>query len=132
MALLLIVALSAGFFSGLKITKDAMVNTGDKFLKQQNFYDFRLFSTLGFTQEEVEHFTKLPEVKAAEGLKTVEQNICRIESQYRIRKLTPLECWRLMDFSDEDFQNGRQRVLHRGRTDDHGGRSPIRGRYGCP
>ena len=26
-----------------------------------------------------------------------------IESQYRIRKLTPLECWRLMDFSDEDF-----------------------------
>lgn len=24
--------------------------------------------------------------------------------QYRIRKLTPLECWRLMDFSDEDFE----------------------------
>lgn len=23
--------------------------------------------------------------------------------QYRIRKLTPLECWRLMDFSDRDF-----------------------------
>ncbi|MFD1899979.1 DNA cytosine methyltransferase [Enterococcus termitis] len=22
---------------------------------------------------------------------------------YRIRKLTPLECWRLMDFEDEDF-----------------------------
>lgn len=26
-----------------------------------------------------------------------------IEPQYRIRKLTPMECWRLMDFSDEDF-----------------------------
>lgn len=26
-----------------------------------------------------------------------------IENQYRIRKLTPLECWRLMGFSDEDF-----------------------------
>ena len=26
-----------------------------------------------------------------------------IESQYRIRKLTPLEVWRLMGFSDEDF-----------------------------
>lgn len=24
-------------------------------------------------------------------------------TQYRIRKLTPIECWRLMDFSDEDF-----------------------------
>lgn len=26
-----------------------------------------------------------------------------IEKEYRIRKLTPNECWRLMDFSDEDF-----------------------------
>lgn len=25
------------------------------------------------------------------------------DCNYRIRKLTPLECWRLMDFSDEDF-----------------------------
>lgn len=25
-------------------------------------------------------------------------------NKYRIRKLTPLECWRLMGFSDEDFQ----------------------------
>lgn len=30
------------------------------------------------------------------GLKTIEQ--------YRIRKLTPKECWRLMDFTDEDFE----------------------------
>lgn len=27
-----------------------------------------------------------------------------IAPQYRIRKLTPRECWRLMDFSDEDFE----------------------------
>ena len=26
-----------------------------------------------------------------------------IQTQYRIRKLTPRECWRLMDFSDDDF-----------------------------
>lgn len=31
------------------------------------------------------------------------RDICKIESRYRIRKLTPLECWRLMGFSDEDF-----------------------------
>ncbi len=30
-------------------------------------------------------------------------DICKIESEYRIRKLTPRECWRLMSFSDEDF-----------------------------
>jgi len=32
-----------------------------------------------------------------------EEGVCKIESQYRIRKLTPLECWRLMNFTDEDF-----------------------------
>lgn len=32
-----------------------------------------------------------------------ESEICKIESPYRIRKLTPKECWRLMGFSDEEF-----------------------------
>ena len=27
-----------------------------------------------------------------------------IATNYRIRKLTPMECWRLMDFTDEDFE----------------------------
>lgn len=36
-------------------------------------------------------------------LTATETGICKIESQYRIRKLTPLECWRLMNFTDEDF-----------------------------
>ena len=37
-----------------------------------------------------------------------ETDICKIESRYRIRKLTPLECWRLMDFSDEDFNKAAE------------------------
>ena len=36
-----------------------------------------------------------------------ETGICRIETPYRIRKLTPLECWRLMDFTDEDFYKAK-------------------------
>ena len=31
-----------------------------------------------------------------------------IAPQYRIRKLTPRECWRLMDFSDEDFEKAAE------------------------
>lgn len=27
-----------------------------------------------------------------------------LETTYRIRRLTPLECWRLMGFSDDDFK----------------------------
>lgn len=29
------------------------------------------------------------------------------DSGYRIRKLTPLECWRLMGFSDDDFYKAK-------------------------
>ena len=54
----------------------------------------------------------IPEVKhAGEEYKTTEMpyltatetGVCRIETPYRIRKLTPRECWRLMGFSDLDF-----------------------------
>lgn len=31
-----------------------------------------------------------------------------VNNRYRIRKLTPLECWRLMDFKDEDFEKAAQ------------------------
>lgn len=31
-----------------------------------------------------------------------------IQTQYRIRKLTPKECWRLMDFTDEDFEKAEK------------------------
>ena len=37
-------------------------------------------------------------------LTTVQKDNLLLESSYRIRKLTPLECWRLMDFTDEDFR----------------------------
>lgn len=40
---------------------------------------------------------------------TTESNgLCRIENQCRIRKLTPLECWRLMGFSDGDFHKAKE------------------------
>lgn len=40
---------------------------------------------------------------------TAESNgLCKIETKYRIRKLTPFECWRLMGFSDEDFYKAKK------------------------
>lgn len=38
-------------------------------------------------------------IKSGEG----SGNIPKVIINYRIRKLTPLECWRLMDFTDEEF-----------------------------
>lgn len=43
-----------------------------------------------------------PSLRASRsGLKTVETNL-------RIRKLTPKECWRLMNFDDEDFEKAQK------------------------
>lgn len=72
MALLSIVALSAGFFAGLKLTKNAMVNTADIYLSDHHFYDFRLISTLGITEEDVKEFAKLDEILNAEGTYSVD------------------------------------------------------------
>ena len=32
----------------------------------------------------------------------------KVKEQVRIRKLTPKECFRLMDFDDEDFEKAAQ------------------------
>lgn len=48
------------------------------------------------------------------GIKVIENqndnediNSASDEEGYRIRKLTPKECWRLMDFDDEDFEKAQ-------------------------
>lgn len=67
MAIFAIIALGVGFFAGLKVSKPAMMETGQEYLKQQKFYDYRLISTWGFTEEEVAEIGKLEEVRGAEG-----------------------------------------------------------------
>ena len=36
------------------------------------------------------------------------RNGLKVESDLKIRRLTPLECWRLMGFSDEDFKKAKE------------------------
>ncbi len=63
---------------------------------------------------------KICEQRSDEGLRFFKDNICGtirtidaggdkriIEDNYRIRKLTPLECWRLMGFKDEQFNKAK-------------------------
>ncbi len=67
LAILMIIALGVGFFSGLKITKEAMLRTGNTYIAQSDMYDYRLLSTLGFTREDADYFHGLDGVKTAEG-----------------------------------------------------------------
>ena len=72
LALLLIVAISVSFFAGLKVTKEAMYATCQEYMDSQSFYDYRLLSTLGFSEEDVEELLKEPFLGKAEGVKSLD------------------------------------------------------------
>lgn len=42
------------------------------------------------------------------GVAKIEDDNPHVQTRYRIRKLTPRECFRLMDFSDEDFDRAKE------------------------
>lgn len=67
MAILAIIALGVGFFAGLKVSKPAMMKTGEEYIENQAMFDYRLISTWGFNAEEIEQISQLEGVQAAEG-----------------------------------------------------------------
>ena len=67
LAILAIVAWGVGFFAGLKATKPAMLETGDNYLLEKQFYDFRLICTLGFDDDIVKEVNRRSDVRAVQG-----------------------------------------------------------------
>ena len=72
LAILAIIALGIGFFAGLKASKPAMLLTAEDYLGETGFYDFRLISTLGLTQEDVAAAAQTEGIAAAEGSVTAD------------------------------------------------------------
>ena len=62
LAILAIVGLGAGFYAGLRMCAPDMRHTVDHYLDQTSFMDFRLLSTLGFSDADVEAVRALPGV----------------------------------------------------------------------
>ena len=67
MAIFAIIALGVSLFSGLKVLQSAMVKTTDGYLKEKQFYNYRLVSTMGFEEEDVEYLAAQEDVRAIEG-----------------------------------------------------------------
>ena len=67
LAILAIVMLGVGLFAGLKITKPTMIATENAYLREQNFFDFRLLSTIGFTDDDVEKLSQMDDAADIEG-----------------------------------------------------------------
>lgn len=66
-AIMAIVALGVGFFSGLKVTREAMVSTASDYLADSQFFDYQIMSTLGFTESDVKALAGEDHVAAAAG-----------------------------------------------------------------
>lgn len=52
-------------------------------------------------------FLEINKNRTSNTITTVQKDNYAIEKNYRVRKLTPLECWRLMAFTDEDFYKAK-------------------------
>ncbi len=72
MAILSIIALGVGFFSGVRITTPAMVHTVNAFWQEKQLYDYRLISTLGWDSDNVQAFRNMPDVRYAEGSNSID------------------------------------------------------------
>ena len=62
LAILAIVTISVAFYTGIKITCPDMKNSADTYYDEYNLMDFRLVSTVGFNETDIEEIRKLPQV----------------------------------------------------------------------
>lgn len=67
LAIFAIVAMGVGFFAGLKITRQVMITSANAYLEEKQLYDFRLLSTLGFEDEDVQTLSSKEDVRFVEG-----------------------------------------------------------------
>ena len=67
-AIVAIIALGAGLFVGLLMTKTDMVATGNKFMQRQNMFDLRLMSSYAWGEEHLEAISNMEGVQDAEGI----------------------------------------------------------------
>lgn len=66
-AIFAITFLGVGFFSGVRITTPVLLNTIGELYKENNLYDYRILSTLGWEEADVEAIGQKKDVSFAEG-----------------------------------------------------------------
>lgn len=66
-SILLMALLGVGFFAGLRATSPDMIDTLDKYYKDQNVYDIEILSTLGLTNEDIKELEKIENVEKVYG-----------------------------------------------------------------
>ena len=66
-SILMMAFLGVGFFAGIKATSPDMIDTIDRYYKEQNIYDLEIVSTLGLTNDDLNEIAKIDEIDQVEG-----------------------------------------------------------------
>lgn len=72
LAIVAIIALGAGIFVGLNVTKTDMLATGQRFTTETNMFDLRLLSSYGWNRDQVEKVAAMEGIADAEGMMSLD------------------------------------------------------------
>ncbi len=87
MAILLIVALGVGIFSGLKMAHETMLYTGNLYFRDLNLYDYHILSSLGFNEDSAGNLSQKNGVAEAEGSKSLDMLVNTEDGVEHVMKL---------------------------------------------
>ena len=85
-SILLMALLGVGFFAGLRATSPDMLDTIDKYFKEQNVYDIEVISTLGLTDDDIQAISNLENVGEVYGTYS-KDGIIKLEEKELVTKI---------------------------------------------
>mgnify|MGYP000401808964 CR=1 FL=1 len=89
-SILLIALLGVGFFAGLRATSPDMVDTIDKYYKEQNVYDIQIMSTLGLTNSDIDAIKNIENVENVYGTYS-EDILVKVNNKELVSKILTIE-----------------------------------------
>ena len=89
-SILLIALLGVGFFAGLRATSPDMVDTIDKYYKEQNVYDIQIMSTLGLTDSDIDAIKNIENVENVYGTYS-EDILVKVNNKELVSKILTIE-----------------------------------------
>lgn len=87
-SILLMAFLGVGFFSGIRAASPDMLNTIDKYYKEQNVYDIEVVSTLGLTEDDINALKNVEGVESIYGTYSEDVILNENNLEYAIKILT--------------------------------------------
>ena len=95
-SIMIIIAIGVGFFAGINATEPDMVLSADKYYKDTNLSDFRIYNPLGFAKEDLDI------IRNVEGIKKVQEGFYK--DVFLTTESGNTYTVRLYSYNPEDYQ----------------------------